>query len=183
MAGLDAVRALLRPLHVRVAGLVARAVVQRSNDAEGRQRLQVVGLKGVVREGLERFQQYGIRSRPLDPDGDGAAEAVAVFLGGSQAHGLAVACDDRRHRPAELEKGEVALYTDEHDALRLERGELVKLAAERLEVTIGASTLVVDEQGGIRLSIGTSEVLLTSSSVEVTCDTFSVKAPTVNFDP
>lgn len=147
----ESLRALVRPLQTRIMGIVSRAVVNLSDDSKGRQTVQASVLAGEVRTGVERFQEYGFRSRPLDPSDDGACEAVVLFPGGTRSHGLAVACDDRRFRPAPLGKGEVALYTAEGDAVRLEAGRRVLLEGDELVVQFAGTTLTIDA-GGVSVS-------------------------------
>lgn len=56
------------------------------------------------------LQQYGMTSRPLDPDNDGAAEGVIVYRHGRTDGPVVICADDSRYRIA-LENGEVALYS------------------------------------------------------------------------
>lgn len=96
---------LLAPLRNRVANMISRAVVRLADDSGDLQTLQLDVLDGETRDGIERLQQYGFTSVPLD-----GAEAAVLFVGGRRDHGLAVAVDDRRHRLSGLAPGEVALY-------------------------------------------------------------------------
>lgn len=66
----------------------------------------------------ELFQQYGYTSRPL-----AGAELIVIREGNAF---IAVASDDRRYRIA-VENGEVALYTDEEDAIHLKRGRVIEI--------------------------------------------------------
>lgn len=109
--------------------LAARCVVADSDDAKKMQELKASVLAGELRDGVERFQEFGFTSRP--PDG---GEAVIVFLGGSRDHGVVVATDDRRYRLRNLAKGEVALYDD--------LGNYVRLFRDRIEVS-GAKVKVI----------------------------------------
>jgi phage baseplate assembly protein V len=117
----DTVTRLLAPLRIRIANMVARAVVQLVNDGAKLQVLQLGVLEGETREGCERFQEYGFTSVPL-----AGAEAVVLFVGGRRDHGLVVAVDDRRYRKKDLQPGEVALY---HHA-----GPFVLLKSDRVVV-------------------------------------------------
>lgn len=114
---------LLRPLAARVANMVSRAVVRQTDDAGKLQLLQLGILDGETREGVERVQNYGLTSVP-----HAGALAAVVFVGGRRDHGLVVAVDDARHRPAGLQPGEVALYTDEFVGVKLRRGQVVEIA-------------------------------------------------------
>jgi phage baseplate assembly protein V len=95
----------LRKLRVRLANIVARAVVSLVDDAKKMQALQVTVLDGETRDAVERFQNYGFTSVPLD-----GAEVILLCAGGRREHAVAIAVDDRRHRLKGLADGEVALY-------------------------------------------------------------------------
>jgi phage gp45-like len=124
----DALLAMIRravaPIQRRIMLAVGRAVILASRDAEGIQTVKVSLLAGELRDRVERFQEYGFTSVPLD-----GCEAVAVFVGGDRGHGLIVATDDRRHRKAGLQPGEVAIYTDEGDTVHIKRGGTIEITA------------------------------------------------------
>ncbi len=71
--------------------MVARAVVNLVNDANGLQLLQVSALADETRDGVERAQNYGLTSVPLP-----GATVVMVAVAGSRDHLMAVAVDDLR---------------------------------------------------------------------------------------
>lgn len=119
-----AMEQLLRPLRTRILNLVARAVVQLVADDGGLQIVQLGVLDTETRDGCERMQEYGLTSRPHP-----GAEAAVMFVGGRRDHGLVVAVDDRRYRLKSLQEGEVALYTDEGDHVKLSRGRIVEVVA------------------------------------------------------
>lgn len=103
---IEALQKLLRPVHARIANLVSRAVVKRVDDGTTLQTIQALVGEGEVRDGLERFQPYGLTSAP-----EPGAEAVVLFVGGRRDNGYVVAVDDRRYRLTGLAQGEVALYS------------------------------------------------------------------------
>lgn len=130
--------ALATRLMARLRGAVSRAVVTFVGDGARLQTLQVRLGADVVRDKVERFQQYGLTSVP-----HGGAEGVALSVGASSAHTVVVCVDDRRFRLTGLEAGEVALYDDLGHKLHLTRegividgsGHLVKMVnLERLRV-------------------------------------------------
>lgn len=144
MAELSArqLRRLLAPIWRRLRLQVSRGVIRRSDDERKLQELQLDLLAGETAE-MERFQQYGFSSRPLE-----GAEALAAAVGGSRSHLVAFAVDDRRHRPRDLQPGESIMYTDEGDFIRMRRGRVIEVVAgSKLDVTapeveIKASTKV-----------------------------------------
>jgi phage gp45-like len=70
---------LVKPLATRIANMVARALVKNVDDSLKVQILQLGVLADETREGVERIQNYGFTSVPLE-----GAEAVALFVGGRQ---------------------------------------------------------------------------------------------------
>lgn len=102
---IDTVNRLLAPLANRVRNMVSRAVVQVVDDAKKAQLMQLGILADEVKDDVERLQNYGFTSVPLD-----GAEAVVVFVGGKREHGIVIVTEDRRHRLRNLESGEVAVY-------------------------------------------------------------------------
>jgi phage baseplate assembly protein V len=105
-------------------------------------KLQVVQLglgEDETRDGLERFQQYGLTSVPL-----AGAEAVVLFVGGTRDHGLVVAVDDRRYRPTGLQPGEVAIYNSVGGRVLLKAdGTLEVTGATKFSSTVEATGLKV----------------------------------------
>lgn len=95
----------LAPLKSRVMSMLARGIVKIINDGHGIQSLQATFLQNEVRDGLERFQNFGLSSNPMP-----GAEAIALFLGGNKDHGIVIAVDDRKRRFKGLAAGETVLY-------------------------------------------------------------------------
>lgn len=136
-------RAALSPLRNRIAMMAARAVVRLVNDGESRQRLQVEILKDELRDGVERFQDYGFTSHPL-----AGGDAVILCAGGSREQSIAVVVDDRRYR-LKLQPGEAAMYDDLGNAVKLLRDKVHVVAmqeihAEAPTVRVGATTVIID---------------------------------------
>lgn len=119
----------LSPLTTRVRNMVVRGVIKLVDDKSKVQRIQASLLAGELKDGIERYQEYGISSNP--PVG---TEALVVFCGGSRNNGVIVATGDRMFRLKELKPGEVALYTDEGDVIMLGRNRKIQVNTLRLEV-------------------------------------------------
>lgn len=101
-----AIAAMIRPMQRQVRLMVARAVVELVTESTKMQSLQLSRHADVVRDDVERFQQFGFTSKPLV-----GAEAIVVNVGSSPDHPVCIVVDDRRHRPTSLEDGECGLYT------------------------------------------------------------------------
>lgn len=128
----------MQPVRDRIKMMVARGVLKAISDSGGVQTVQAGLLADEVKDGLERFQNYGFTSHPHS-----GAEAAIVFLGGNRDHGIVVAVDDKRYRLKGLQGGEVALYDDQGTKIVLKRGNQIEITASvkvkmitpRLEVT------------------------------------------------
>jgi len=118
-----AVMAMLQPIQNRLLMIVGRAVLEATKDDEGIQRIKVQLFAGENRDGVERFQNYGLTSH-VPPGG----ECVIVFPGGNRDHGLAISCENRKFRLKNLDEGEVALYTDEGDFIKLRRDNVIEIS-------------------------------------------------------
>lgn len=116
--------------------LVSRGVVTRTDDAPKMQTLQITLLEGEVQEGAERFQQYGLTSRPRE-----GAEALCVFVGADRSHPVVLAVDDRRFRITALSPGEVCLYTDEGDRILFGRDHHITITTLHLTANIEDATI------------------------------------------
>jgi phage baseplate assembly protein V len=123
------IAAMLAPLRRRVLLMVGRAILTAVNDATKSQTVQVATLADSVRDDVERYQDYGITSVPLK-----GAEGVIVLVGGSSAHGIVIATEDRRYRPTGLNAGDVALYTDKGIRFYIDRdGDIVNVGAKEAD--------------------------------------------------
>lgn len=117
----------LRALGNRVLLMFARGVLRGVTDTGGRQVLQIELLKGELRSGIERMQNYGFTCHPLGGD------VAVAFLGGNREQGIVLVVDDRRYRLA-LQPGEVALYDDLGNKVELLRDRMRLTAVQQLEV-------------------------------------------------
>lgn len=97
---------VVAPLRNRVMMLIGRCVIEAVKDSSGVQAARVSLLKNEIRDGVERFQEWGFTSTPL-PN----AEGVVVFPFGNRENGLLIAVDDRRIRPQDIPAGGAAIYS------------------------------------------------------------------------
>ena len=139
-AMIKTIEKLMAPLKRRIMLMVGRCIVTAVNDSSGIQSMQIKTMFGMVRDSVERFQDYGFTSVPLV-----GSEGFVSFVAGNTGHGLVNKIDDRRYRPINLEDGEVCFYTDEDKAesdhrIYFKRGKEIHIVA-------GASSIVLTPDG------------------------------------
>jgi phage baseplate assembly protein V len=147
----------MQPMRDRIKMMVARGVIKAISDSGGIQTLQAGLLADELKDGLERFQQYGFTSHP-----HAGAEAAIMFMGGNRDHGVVIAVDDKRYRLKGLQGGEVALYTDEGDKVVLKRGNNIEITTK---------TLTIKAETKVRMETPTLEV---TGNIIDNCDSNSV---------
>lgn len=118
---MNGLQRFMKPIESRVRLMVGRAIVRLVDDATKAQSVQIELLEGEVQDAVERYQDYGFTSVPHP-----GAEAVAVAVGGLRSHMIVIKVEDRRYRLTGMEQGEVALFDD--------LGQMVKLGRERIEI-------------------------------------------------
>ena len=115
--------------------MFARGVLRGVTDSSSRQQLQIELLKGELRDGVERMQDYGFTSHPTGGD-------VAVgFLGGNREQGIVLVVDDRRYR-INLQPGEVAMYDDLGNKVELLRDMVKVTAVQHLQAEAPTTKLI-----------------------------------------
>lgn len=134
----------------QMAQLFSRGVVGAVDDAAKMQRLQIDLLAGETMDNVEHFQPYGLAFHP-HPD----AELVAAAVGGARSHMVVIAVADRRYRVAGLAEGEVALYDDQ--------GQIVKLARDGIQIMTD-KPVTVEAQS---VSVTAQTVLVDSADVQL----------------
>ncbi|NDY41244.1 phage baseplate assembly protein V [Dissulfurirhabdus thermomarina] len=132
------IRRVLDPLSRRVRLMVGRGVLARVDDGAREQVVQVELLAGEVRE-LERYQEYGFSSVP-----HAGSEGIVVCIGGTRDHGIMVATGDRRYRLTGMAPGEVALYDDLGNVVRLGRDQVTVTAVQHLEASAPTCRLAAE---------------------------------------
>lgn len=126
-------------LHRRATMLVAHGTVTRADDSGSAQRLQVQIGPYELRDGLPRAAEYGFASVPL-----AGADAVMLFLGGDRSNGLVVSTGDQRYRLRALQDGEVAIWDDQGQAVKIGRSGIVVTGAGKQVTITGTPTVRVE---------------------------------------
>ncbi|WP_067734499.1 phage baseplate assembly protein V [Novosphingobium naphthalenivorans] len=158
----------------RVRNMIGRAIVRLIDDTQQAQSLQIELLADEVQDGAERLQNYGFTSHPHP-----GAEAVGVFPAGLRSHGIVIAVEDRRYRLTGLEQGEVAMFDDLGNVIKLGRTAIEVTAVADITVTAaGDASLCVqgnaDLQAGGDVSV-TAEASATVTAASVVVDSDDVQ--------
>lgn len=135
---------MLEQLARAIRNLIARAVLRSLEEGHGLRRVTVSILADEVKGGVEHVESYGFSARP-----HAGAEAVLVFPGGARDHALALALPDRRHRPKNLEAGEVVIYDDQGQEVRIRRSH-VEVTAPK--VVVLSDDVHLGAEGGPRVA-------------------------------
>lgn len=165
------VSALMRQATAKIALMVGRAVLRLADDTSELQRIQLEALPGEVRDQVERLQQYGFTSVPLN-----GADVIILAIGGRRQHPIAIAVDDRRNRKRNMVSGEVAIYTDEGDYVHLKRGRIVEINTATLVVKASTKvrfeTPLIETTGSINVinSGGVTNAVTITGSLTATVD-------------
>lgn len=95
----------VNPLRVKISNIAGRGIITKSQDPAGLQTLQVQLSKDEIKDDVQRLQNYGFTSYPME-----GAQALGIFQDGSREGGIIVALDDARYR-IQVSEGEVAMYS------------------------------------------------------------------------
>lgn len=87
------------------------------------------------------MQIYGLASHALP-----GTDATAMFVNGQRSNAVIIATGNQKYRLRGLQAGEVALYTDEGDYVRLNRGKIVEIKAqEHCVITTKVATIKAED--------------------------------------
>jgi phage gp45-like len=112
----------------RAYNTLTRATLKSASDDHLMQQVDVNMHEGEAKKGVERFQHYGFSAVPHKQKNEKdkkIAEALIGYIGGNPGHAVILAIDDRRHRLKNQKDGEVALYDDQGQVLRITRDGIV----------------------------------------------------------
>lgn len=159
----------LAPLSRRVGNMLARGVVGIVNAAAKMQMLQVKLRNGEIKDGVEHFEPYGFTSHPKT-----GAEVLAAFFGGDQSHGVVLCVADRRYRLTGMEEGEVALFDDLGQFIKLARDGII-IGNANYQITLADSGMSINA-GGCPVTISNaSKVRMETTRLEVTGEIIAPK--------
>ena len=137
----------------------ARLTLVKVNDGSKMQSVQATGLDGEVFDNIEHFEPYGFSSNAQ------AGEMIGLPIGGDRGHMIVLAVGDRSSRKKDSKPGEVTVWNQNGDFLKLSDGN--KLETSTKEYQLKAETKAVIE---------------TEDCTVIASGTVTIKAPTVTID-
>jgi len=161
---------LINPLKNKIFLLLGRGILTVINNSELTQKIQIIALNEETISDMERFQEYGFESYPLEK-----AEVLAAFFNGNRDHGIAVCVHDRRYRPKDLIEGEVAIYTNE-DAItpfriQMKKNRIHYRRSDQEDIDIDTSKTE---------DIGTSKIITAPTETHVNATEHIINSPQVS---
>lgn len=147
----------------RIKSMILRAGVRRTSEQGGRQFVQTTSRSGEPRDGVEHLQDYGLASRPHE-----GAEGVVLSLAGTECHKVVIAVADRRYRLTGLKTGEVAIYDDLGQSVRLMREGIAIETAQSLTLQAESVDMTADKSFSI-----------SAHTVDMCASAINLNAPTV----
>jgi phage baseplate assembly protein V len=162
--------------------MVGRAVLSLVKDSLKMQGVQLTALSGETLDDVERFEDYGLTSKPV-----AGAEAVIASVGGVRDHAVVVALADRRYRPrGVMADGDVALYTKDdtptaahasaaHRLALVASGKKIVGRGDEISLKVGSATLTITASS-LKLEHGSALVEITSSGVTINGTTVNIQA-------
>jgi phage baseplate assembly protein V len=150
----------LSTLNNAIRNMIARGVLETGDDTQGVQVLGLSLMDGERKDNVERFQNYGFSSMPMNE-----AEAIVIFPGGDRSAGVIIAMDERGSRMTGLQPGEVAMYNNAGNSVILHTDGSIEITAIE-QVQIWAKKLLVDVEEDVTINARTA-VLNTEETVTV----------------
>lgn len=129
MSFLDDLENFLSPMKRAVLNMVGKAVIKAVDDTQKLQLMKIQTNADELQDEVERIQQYGFTSHPQNN-----AEAIILAIGGDPSNLIVIGTDDTRYR-IKLAQGEVALYDDQGQFIKLKRNN--KIEVKGGEVIVG----------------------------------------------
>jgi phage baseplate assembly protein V len=163
-----AVKKIMAPLERRVRLMVTRGILRVAQNTPGIQTLQIqLGLTEVA-DRVEYFQHYGFTSGPLP-----SAEVIALFVGGSRAHGVVMGSRDRKFGVHPIASGEVLIWDHKGQTVWLKEDGIYVVSPTKVDVAapivnIATDALTVNVEGAATVNVTGKTTLVSEGDLEIT---------------
>jgi phage gp45-like len=144
---------LYNKIMFRIFYLMTKGQITGVTNSEPTQRLKQSCLAFEDIPDIERFEEYGITSYPLE-----GAETFSNFLSGNREQGIVICVHDSRYRPTDLASGDVCIYTYKDKSVK----HRIHLKASDGSISIyGNTTLTgnITVTGDVSDSSGTAQTM------------------------
>jgi phage gp45-like len=123
-------------------GSGSRCLIDKTDDEKEMQECTAQFMKAEERERIECPQNYGFTSNVVkaEKEDDGqikkCAEGFVQFMGGNRSFPVVEVMDDRRYRLKNMEEGEVAVYDDQQQSVKVKRKEIQSRSQKRITLRL-----------------------------------------------
>ena len=119
----------------------ARCLIDKVDDTKKMQECKINGMQNEMMERIESPQNYGFTSVVIESEGkDGmiekSGEGFVQFMGGNRSFPVVEVMDDRRFRLRNQEEGEVAVYDDQQQSIKIKRKEIQTRSQKRITLRL-----------------------------------------------
>ena len=130
-------------LYRRVMMMVAPVKITATDD-DGpihKAQVEINGTPEVI-DDMAVMQFYGITAHcPVNSD------ATALFVSGQRSNAVIVGTNNQKFRLRGLKSGEVALYTDKGDSIKISDGRIIEVTAhEQVKITCKTALVVAEDK-------------------------------------
>lgn len=144
----------LQDFRQRIWSLFSRGVLTNKDGSGKLRKIQTELYAYDVRENVEHFEPYGFTSEPFT-----GAETLTMSIDGDRCHTIAICVADRRYRLKGLKDGEVAIFDDQ--------GQKVKLSRDGIDV---------ETPKDIRVNVSGNATVNVAKQTTLTCPTVTANA-------
>lgn len=115
---------VINELKRKILLAVGIGILRIIDDTKKIQKCQISLMDNETHSNVDRYQEYGFSSVPLP-----GAQAVAVSIAGSRDNSIIIATEDGRHRPLNLNAGEVTIYNHLGDKIVIKQNRTIEITA------------------------------------------------------
>jgi|SRR5215469_8644542 len=133
-------------LYRRIMMLVAPVKITATDDTGPVHRAQIRGFPPETIDAMPVLQIYGLASHAMV-----GSDAMAIFTSGDRSNGVVIATGNQQYRLRNLKSGEVALYDNGGNVVKLANGGKIEITCPH-DITIKCDTLSINADTSITLT-------------------------------
>jgi phage gp45-like len=133
-------------LYRRVMMAVMPMKITATDDSGPIHRAQVKGFPNETIDAMPVLQIYGLASHAMP-----GSDAMAIFASGDRSNGVIIATGNQKYRLRSLKSGEVALYDDGGNIVKLANNGMIEITCPHT-LTINADKVIIKAKTSITLT-------------------------------